>query len=340
MSEITLHQMSANPVTCVPDYFIDKYMVEANGEYVKIYLYILRCLGRSTKGFSITKIADDLEHTQKDIRKALRYWERAGLLELTYDDYDELTCIYLKVPEDAESREKEIKIIAPEIAPVVIPQANSQGYIDPANDRLKDIAYVVEKLIGHPPSQECLQSVIIWNEELHLSWDLIEYIIEYSVDKGNMSFKYMDKVALNYAKDGIFTVEQAKIANNAYLSVSFAIKSAFGISGRNLGQTELAYVNKWTKEYGFSSEIINEACNRTLDQIHSPSFKYADSILKNWKESNVTNLDDIALLDDVHKTINAQEPTEKKSATNKSSHNFPERSDIDYKAIEQKLLRS
>lgn len=339
MSEITLHPTSANCVTCVPDYFIDKYMIEANGEYVKIYLYILRCLGRSTKGFSITKIAEDLDHTQKDIRKALHYWERAGLLELTYDDYDELSCIYLKVPEEIE-----FKTIAVRPALAEIPKPSLQyvpEVLEPIvneDERLKDLAYLAEKLFGHPLSADNLQQIVFWQEDLHLSWDLIEYIIEYSVDKGNTSFKYMEKIALNYAKEGIFTVDQAKAINNAFLSTSFAIKSAFGISGRNLGQAELDYVNKWTKEYGFSSEIIGEACKRTLINAKEPSFQYADTILASWNSLNVKNLSDLIPLDEEHKNRATSVALHK--TTSQKDHNFTERSDLDYKDIEQKLLRS
>ena len=60
---------------------------------------------------------------------------------------------------------------------------------------------------------------------------------------------------------------------------------------------ELAYIKKWTEEYGFSLDLIIEACNRTMAKLHQPSFEYTDSILKKWIASNVHHLSDLKRLD-------------------------------------------
>lgn len=60
---------------------------------------------------------------------------------------------------------------------------------------------------------------------------------------------------------------------------------AFGISGRNLVESEVAFIEKWTGTYGFSIELVTEACKRTMQAIHQPSFEYTDSILGNWHKS-------------------------------------------------------
>ena len=64
-------------VTLVPDIFIDTYMVEANGEYVKVYLYILR---HQPEKITIGGIADALNYTEADVQRALKYWRKAGVL--------------------------------------------------------------------------------------------------------------------------------------------------------------------------------------------------------------------------------------------------------------------
>ena len=73
MSDITIHTSNPAGITCVSNVFIDTYMKEANGEYVKIYLYLLRCLGQREIPFSIPAMADKLEYTEADIRRALAY---------------------------------------------------------------------------------------------------------------------------------------------------------------------------------------------------------------------------------------------------------------------------
>ena len=65
------------PVTAVANEFIDTYMAAANGEYVKVYLYVLRHQGAD---ITIELIADALNHTESDVRRALYYWKKAGVL--------------------------------------------------------------------------------------------------------------------------------------------------------------------------------------------------------------------------------------------------------------------
>ena len=64
-------------VTVVKNTFIDQYMPQANGEFVKVYLYLLRC-ANTGRELSLSSIADVLEHTENDIRRALLYWGKAG----------------------------------------------------------------------------------------------------------------------------------------------------------------------------------------------------------------------------------------------------------------------
>lgn len=64
-------------VTLLANEFIDHYMPSANGEYVKVYLYLLRHQGEE---ISTAGIADALELTEGDVRRALQRWERDGLI--------------------------------------------------------------------------------------------------------------------------------------------------------------------------------------------------------------------------------------------------------------------
>ena len=59
-------------------------MTKANGEYVKVYLLLLRHLNAPSGTLTISRIADLLDHTEKDVIRALNYWKKQGLLE--YED--------------------------------------------------------------------------------------------------------------------------------------------------------------------------------------------------------------------------------------------------------------
>ena len=94
MAAIQLHSDCPDAMTSVSNYFIDHYMPEANGEFVKVYIYLLRCMASSSKTVSVSAIADLFEHTEKDVVRALKYWEKVGLLKLEYADDASILGIY------------------------------------------------------------------------------------------------------------------------------------------------------------------------------------------------------------------------------------------------------
>ena len=116
---------------------------------------------------------------------------------------------------------------------------------------------------------------------------------------------------------------------------------AFGISGRNLVSNEIAYIEKWTNLYGFTLDIINEACSRTIQNTGKASFKYADKILSDWHNQGIQHLDDVSTLDKQASPKNTSRPKAGTAKVNNRFHNFEQRQyDEDfYDTLEQQLLR-
>ncbi len=354
MKDITLHTDSKAAATSVSNAFIDNYMANANGEFVKIYLYLLRCISYGDD-FSISGMADKFEHTEKDILRALKYWEKMHVLQLEYKDGDLCgICLLDATPCEEGPAKKDTSNLAHAVQK--IPDAPKSAASRPEYTRdqissfqqkeeVQDLMFIAEKYIGHTFNPTDVNAILYWYDTLHLSIDLIEYLIEHCVDKGHRSTRYMDKVALGWADAGIRTVEQAKKAAGIHSQTYYAIMKAFGISGRNLVEFEQNFIDKWTNSYGFSLDIIGEACKRTIQAIHQPSFEYADTILNSWKKNNVHHLEDITVLDCAYQKSKAQ--TMKNNAparinskgTSKGNRftNYPQRS-YDYTELEKQLL--
>ena len=84
MSLISLQNSSELEVTILSNRFIDNFMPRANGEFVKVYIYLLRMVSAAPSSFSLEHMADSLFCTERDISRALKYWEKQGLLSLSY----------------------------------------------------------------------------------------------------------------------------------------------------------------------------------------------------------------------------------------------------------------
>ncbi len=364
MADIMLHTNNNTGFTCIPNIFIDDFMKDANGEYVKIYLYLLRCLNSDGYEFSISQLADCLDHTEKDVMRAFLYWEKVGLLHLEYTPDNELSGICLVDVKGTGSNLTSVNYSAgastavsagaPAVASSPVEASVRPNYSSDQLDAFReealvsDLLFATQTYLGRPLSTSDTQTLLFWYDGLHMSIELIQYLIETCLDNGHSSFHYMDTVARNWAEDGITTVEAARLSSSARNDTVYSIMRALGISGRDLIQSELNYIDKWVNTYCFGLDIICEACKRTVVATNKPSFKYADSILSSWKKSSVKSLDDIARLDQEFATASVAKlssanrvrntnANSQKPKTNNKFHNFSQR-DYDFSALEKKLL--
>ena len=380
MAMITLQNSSDMGVTVLSNNFIDNYMPEANGEFVKIYIYLLRLLSNASVPFSLEQMADHFSCTERDIIRALRYWEKEKLLTLHGRNSEDITDISLCIPPvktlPCEKPEADTQVLSfPDTVPAVppatdVPSASSSpdaailSASDQKNipssrlvaasmtpDRVKELKknedvaqllYLAEQYLGKTLTPGEMKKILFFYDELKLSADLIEYLIDYSVSRGHKNMRYIETVAIAWAEEGITTVAMAKEANSRYSKEYFTIFKAMGINGRSPVETEIALMNTWLKDYGFSMDIIQEACSRTVLSTGQPSFQYADKILSDWKNKNVHTLADVRLLDAAHQKRKLEKAAEKRSPVPKSAsqnrfNNFHQRK-YDFDEYEKKLL--
>lgn len=344
MSKITLHTDSAITTTCVPNVFIDHYMTQASGEYVKIYLYLLRCISGNKSELSISKMADKFEHTEKDIKRALKYWEKMNLLHLEYDKEGELSSINFLDSQVCEKTVCEASKPKTNRTPANVsnpPAGERKEYsaneVDQfrSKEEVRTLLFVAEKYMCHPLTTTDVQTILYWYDTLGFSSELIEYLIEYCVEKGHSNTRYMDKVALSWADMNIKTAQQAKQVSSVHNQAYYAVIKSLGINNRSLVPYEMDFIEKWMKEYGFSLDIITEACKRTIQAIHQPSFEYTDTILHSWKDNKIHHLEDIAILDASYKNTKKHPATPK--STNSKFNNFSQRN-YNYDQLERQLL--
>ncbi|MDO4976299.1 MAG: DnaD domain protein [Eubacteriales bacterium] len=323
-------------ITVISNEFIDQYMGKADGEFVKIYLLMLRLMNQgSYKGPE--QLADVLDLTQKDVLRALKYWEKEGLLTSSSSELE-------RTAEEKTSTKETMEAINPDIA-ITVPAVPDKIEITPKElsnsidqTDLGQIIYMAEAYIGRPLSHKELISFYYMENQLHFPQDLLEYLVEYCVTKGKKSVRYMESVAINWYQQRIDTVKKAKEQSAAYTQNVFPVMKAFGISGRNPAPSELEFINKWN-EMGFDTSILEEACNRTMLSTHQASFPYANRILEEWKKQGVRTLDDIHALDQnfhASKPANGNGIPDPKKASNNAFHNFEQRS-YDYDDLEARL---
>lgn len=358
MQSIELTTNQTTDVTLVPHIFIDSYMPAANGSYVKVYLYLLRCLSNPNCDISISSIADHLEDSEKDITRALTYWEKVNVLSLGRDKANQINRITVNDLRHSARTDNEMNSTileaksTPETDELPTPAlvhkdkpTYTQAQIAELtkNEEVTWLLKIVEIYLERFLKPADIQLILYLYENIGFSVELIMYLYEYCASKNKKNPSYIEAVALSWAEEGIDTVEKAEATAIMYNSAYSAVNKAFGLN-RIPGEVERRMINKWYKELGFDVDVIVEACNRTLLSIQKPDFKYTDSILENWHKNNVHHVSDITKLDAAHTKNSAKVQNQGKDNAPRPANNkfnaFPQRNYTkeDYSSMEQRLL--
>lgn len=356
MNKILLHTEGISDVTIVPNAFIDFFMPSANGAYVKVYLYLLRSFSTNILEFTISTIADHLDNTEKDIIRALNYWEKHNLLKIERNTQKEITAIHMtelngfcndatantSAADDTDSELDEIAVSIHTVEEPAMRQRYSQAKITEltGNDEIKWAMHIVEIYLDRPLKPMDIQLILYLYEELHFSSELIMYLYEYCVSRNKKNPSYIEAVALTWAKEGIDTEEKAREATVVYNEHFNSVNKAFGLN-RAPGQIERQFITKWVEVFSFTDDIITEACNRTILRTQKPDFKYADKILETWFKKGVKDKADIARLDDEFaKGKVSSKITPLVKQTSNRFNQFPQRNYTakDYAELERKLI--
>ncbi len=340
MSRIFKDRLSIG-VTAVADTFIDDHMAAANGEYVKVYLYILR--HQNEEDLTLEQIADALNHTEADVRRAVNYWQKAGVLETVQENTvtKENTAnwhIDLEVMPTASKETAAAQIPAPAYSAAQVSRLNE-------NEEFSQLLYIAQKYLNKAFTPRDCQVFAYLYDTLGMNIGLLEYLAEYCAQNGHTSVRYLETVALNWHEKGIRTAQEAQEYSTSYTKDAFAVMKAFGLNSRKPAVPEQKMMEKWFKDYGFDRELVLEACSRTINAIHTPSFQYADSILTDWKKAGVKTLKDVKGMDarraerassaakrfqSYGNAVNDSQNNRKTS--NNQFHNFKQR-DTDYDAL-------
>lgn len=394
MAPLTIYRDSDINSTVVSNLFIDEYMGAANDAQLKVYLYLLRMMAAQL-ATSVSDIADKFNHTEKEVVRALKYWEKQNLLTLNFDEDKNLVGIHIKdlsaekpsgrktkpaatfvpmptipsaeitepaYPIDIPSKDALGTLYAAEAPSVTVSSVKPSGALPPMEadgvsayekpvysaDQLREfrnrqetaqLLFIAESYIGKPLTPSEVKSILFFTDTLHFSDDLIDYLLQYCVEKGKKNFRYIEKVAVSWAEEGIVTPEQAQAASAGYDKKVYSIMKALGKNSIPT-DTELNFINRWSSDYAFNTDIIFEACQRTVLNTDKNRFQYADRMLSMWKEQNVRSTADITKLDEAYRKNKKDGGRQTETAARKPVNRFNQftQNTYDFDALEKKLL--
>ena len=293
MSIIKLYAEECDPgVTLISNVFIDYMLKDANDAQLKVYLYLIRHI-TNHKPFDISNIADEFNHTEKDVIRSLKYWEQKQVLSLEFDAQGAVTGIELhKVDEDLVNPRNNVHMFS------VLPGNNENSAAATSEDAIPETKFsasdivemskdstwisiksIAETYLDRTLSANDLQTLAHLYKDLGLSASDIDKIFEDCLTEGKKSMRSIKKAA-----------EAKYLEKNLSPSVT-AIMNALGNKGVPTSD-ELSYINKWLSEMNL--ELILEGCKKASMATTSNRIKYAGGIFANWKSNGITTVEEMA----------------------------------------------
>lgn len=313
--------------TPVNNVFIEKYMPQARGEFIKIYLLMLKHNISGEFGVSSSILASSLNLLESDIMNALNYWNDQGVIKFTQiDKMGNFNVEFLDLIDEPIKPKRQVDLLE------ALDSTNTK-------DMLKDI----EMLLARPLSPNEMSTYLNWQKEFGFSSELILILMEYCISKGKSDSRYIEKVALSWYDLKITTIDQAqnliKKTEDKWVNIR-KVLTYLGITNTDIMKPQQDLIEKWLLIYKFPNDVILKACDICFERLNRADFKYIDGILTNWNKNDIKTVEDIALKD----TKNTRNVKYTKNYNNNNNEKAPlkfnnfEGREYDYDSLEKKLL--
>lgn len=263
MTAINISSDIATSFTTVSDIFIDQYMPKANGEFVKVYLYLLRATGSGAGIATISEIADHFSNTEADIVRALNYWASEGILQ---------------VQTGADGQITGINLCSLAVTGMQAAQSNIQSSVADNATQNNMQSGVINNAV-----QNNMQSNVDNNTAQNISGadsqmqdSVVEKLKNQTTDKAAPSQK-------EYTLDEIKEFRKNPDISELFFIIETYLK-------HTLSSTDTNMVLYWLDELHFSTDLVEYLVEYCITKGHS-SLRYMNKVALGWADAGIKTVD-------------------------------------------------
>lgn len=263
MTAINISSDIATSFTTVSDIFIDQYMPKANGEFVKVYLYLLRAIGSGAGIATISEIADHFSNTEADIIRALNYWASEGILQ---------------VQTGADGQIMGINLCSLSVSGMQAAQSNIQSAVadNAAQNNLQNsvVNNAAQNILQNSVVNNAAQNISTVNTRMHDS--VVEKLKSQTPDKAASSQK-------EYTLDEIKEFRKNPDISELFFIIETYLK-------HTLSSTDTNMVLYWLDELHFSTDLVEYLVEYCITKGHS-SLRYMNKVALGWADAGIKTVD-------------------------------------------------
>ena len=263
MTAINISSDIATSFTTVSDIFIDQYMPKANGEFVKVYLYLLRATGSGAGIATISEIADHFSNTEADIIRALNYWASEGILQLQ---------------SGADGQIMGINLCSLSVSGMQAAQSNIQSAVadNAAQNNFQNsvVNNATQNILKNGVVNNAAQNISTVNTRMHDS--VVEKLKSQTPDKAASSQK-------EYTLDEIKEFRKNPDISELFFIIETYLK-------HTLSSTDTNMVLYWLDELHFSTDLVEYLVEYCITKGHS-SLRYMNKVALGWADAGIKTVD-------------------------------------------------
>ena len=263
MTAINISSDIATSFTTVSDIFIDQYMPKANGEFVKVYLYLLRATGSGAGIATISEIADHFSTTEADIIRALNYWASEGILQLQTG---------------ADGQIIGVNLCSLSVSGMQAAQSNIQSAVadNAAQNNLQNsvVNNAAQNNLQNSVVNNAAQNISTVNTRMHDS--VVEKLKSQTPDKAASSQK-------EYTLDEIKEFRKNPDISELFFIIETYLK-------HTLSSTDTNMVLYWLDELHFSTDLVEYLVEYCITKGHS-SLRYMNKVALGWADAGIKTVD-------------------------------------------------
>lgn len=263
MTAINISSDIATSFTTVSDIFIDQYMPKANGEFVKVYLYLLRATGSGAGIATISEIADHFSNTEADIIRALNYWASEGILQLQ---------------SGADGQIIGINLCSLSVSGMQAAQSNIQSAVadNAAQNNLQNsvVNNATQNILKNGVVNNAAQNIS--TADIRMQDSVVEKLKSQTTDKASSSQK-------EYTLDEIKEFRKNPDISELFFIIETYLK-------HTLSSTDTNMVLYWLDELHFSTDLVEYLVEYCITKGHS-SLRYMNKVALGWADAGIKTVD-------------------------------------------------
>ena len=280
-------------VFAVPGALVDRYIKTADGDQLKVILWLLRNNGRS---YSAEEIGEAVGLNGAQAERAVQFWVQNGLLQK-----EEAPLSTTLQPAAAAAAAVTASTPAPAARPtaprrMLRPDGVYISELVETSPTIRRLVEEAESMLGKTLSPALSGTLIQAHEDYGLPCEVILMLVAYANKIGRANTSYIESTVRNWADSSILSIEAAEEKLRELDETAVAWKRcerAFGMTSRRApSRNEGQYAHRWVFEWGMPDELLNEAYNRCVDNTGKVNMKYINAILERWYNAGVRTLKD------------------------------------------------